>query len=477
MRKFALAVVATPCLLLAYACVDDPDPSGEPIPGFDASPQLPDSSPLPDLLDAGSDAPTEGPVTVAIVNVDGEPLANASVVFYDGDAGATALQTGADGRATHIMFPGGSITAHVTADGGKSQDAWWTVLSVAPGDVIHLGHPYGMEQPVELPVRGTVQAPPAAIVGVDRLDFDFGDCPWTGSFDGDAIYVDVARGCLDSAGNLTALFIARGEDDAPLAFAAKTAPSSDAGPIEFNVATADWQAAVPRQITFANPPAWATNLWEETYFPRAGRLYHSRYYERGTTAPIDPVPFVQPPAALTPHFLHWTELYGTQERLSFTSWRLRRTPVSADLPQDLGTFLPRVQTFTVEGTGTSPTVGVTFDGTGPTNATALARLDGFGQDDGGSEHHTRWNIVGPSTGNVALAPPPFPTELAGFTVESWTPYSVVVVQSAQVPYPLARQAAALLDDTPWSLRTVHPDVAFDIRGTEARGNFGPVLVK
>src|SRR5690606_16453744 len=135
--------------------------------------------------------------------------------------------------------------------------------------------------------------------------------------------------CVDNTGKVNALFAAHGEDGEPIAFAVKTVTPADAGAaLTVNVASGDWRAVARRQITYSNPPAWPSALAEHLHYPRAGRTYYydSEYghaYKELAEA-IEPTAFYEPPAELTPHFLHQTVLLAGEGSYGLTSWRMQR---------------------------------------------------------------------------------------------------------------------------------------------------------
>ncbi len=107
----------------AFACGDDP------------AKQFADAAPKSDAgADAAPDAPTNGPVEVTVLGAGG-PIAGATVVFQNADDSVVASAiTAANGVATQVMAPGGSVT--VIANAQSSEAA--TVLAVKPGDKIKI---------------------------------------------------------------------------------------------------------------------------------------------------------------------------------------------------------------------------------------------------------------------------------------------------------------------------------------------------
>ena len=109
----------------AFGCGDDPAKQfADAAPKSDASPGV----------DAAPDAPTNGPVEVTVVN-DAGPVAGATVVFQNADDSVVASAiTAANGVATQVMAPGGSITVIANAQANQAT----TVLAVKPGDKLQI---------------------------------------------------------------------------------------------------------------------------------------------------------------------------------------------------------------------------------------------------------------------------------------------------------------------------------------------------
>lgn len=101
--------------------------------GDEPAKQFADAAPKSDAgADAAPDAPTNGPVEVTVLGAGG-PIAGATVVFQNADdTVVTSAITAANGVATQVMAPGGSVT--VIANASSSDAA--TVLAVNPGDKI-----------------------------------------------------------------------------------------------------------------------------------------------------------------------------------------------------------------------------------------------------------------------------------------------------------------------------------------------------
>ena len=106
------------------------------------------SSDVPARVDAtavdvgpGSDAAAAGLVEVTVYYY-GALFPGASVLFLDA-TDAVVLQgiTNAQGVASAIMLPGGSVTAVLLADSGFAGQQVFTYLDVKPGDHLVVGTP------------------------------------------------------------------------------------------------------------------------------------------------------------------------------------------------------------------------------------------------------------------------------------------------------------------------------------------------
>lgn len=91
-------------------------------------------------MDAGevdADPNVRGPVTVRVVDKNGQPLAGLRVVFIDTDATVTDVTTDSAGVATGSVYPGASVTA-VRARDTNLSFSLTTVQSLVPNDTVTL---------------------------------------------------------------------------------------------------------------------------------------------------------------------------------------------------------------------------------------------------------------------------------------------------------------------------------------------------
>lgn len=404
MRK--LALLSSPVLVaaLVFACDDDSSPAATanlqdaggvdantppPQPGTDAAVQ--DSGPLP--------------VTVAVKDITGAPVANVTVVFHDATGAVlSTVPTASDGIATSTPTPTPAMATVVFGpDTTDRQVLTWT--GVEAGDVLPVVAPIPTtlaEFKVTLP--GVYDGQNGTTVG---YNVQVGDCEFNTPNLTD-ISVPVTSDCFTGAGAVLVQGHADVEhDEAVLAFTSKKGVSfaTDGGTVA--VTTEAWVAPpTDVTVTLQNPPnleatteVWFSQITNQTaFFNRTGLDENQAVFHAagGTFS-----------EAYNASVVYWED--GTTRIVG------KRVAPATAISLDAAGLPTKLTAAAVTNTATDrPTANWTGNMTGMKGG--IVRLDWYGGDD----KATHWSIVVPAntaeTGTVTA--PALPATLANIVPQA-----------------------------------------------------------
>jgi hypothetical protein len=367
-------------------------------------------------LDAGHDATPEV-VTVLVVDPDGVPVQDASVLFYEGPT-PTVVPTGSDGTASHGMIDGGAVGAPNVL-----------VMDVRNGDVVHVGPTSRGAS-----ISGVV-VPPTDIDA--SISAAFGSCmPSSVSIEDGGFAVDIGPplnryqapyGDLqvcEVGASLGATFFAA-DDTGIRSLAVKSASIIDGGSV-IDVTSADWAPASFGTESFGGAlPTGVSSVVARVDFPFASGRYS------GTGRSVLPAnaatdfSFLMPPAALSSQIIAYTALVrdGPVECFAgggqVTSIRMRRMAAATKIVDTFDGMLPLL-------VGRSLSAPLPFDAVVYCDGTVYPLPAGS----------TNLGYVGPNGG--------------------MTCYEPTIIASPQLPYSLARQYPTALADPYTLLATALP---------------------
>lgn len=487
MRKWLVLPLWASLGLVVYACDDDTtnnepkDASVDsPAPTSTMTTPQPDAG-LPDNFVPQKDAgPQSGPVTALLTTELGAPAAGMDVYFTDPDGTVTKVVTGADGKATHTMFPGGSLVANYVqitniGDGFTSTSYYLTtVIDLTPGDTIRLPRPPTSVLTSPGSISGTLANAPTLDAGAVVYGFE----PYCGGFTitpgpfPESYSFNVSTDCLEaSSGKVPLIATARSTaNSSVLALAPLLVGNPDGGTATANVAAGDWVVPTAKQMTFTGAlPSGFTGSSATVETPRNGQIYLQS--SASVQGPItSPLTYVTAPATIATVVEARSDLNGVGgpgEMLSLSHYQ--RVPVGTALAEDYGKLLPRMHDLKMAGTAAAPTFTWQVDSALPADGFGTIPLTGTHTPDGGQGISVSWSVVFPvTTSTTSLAVPALPAALlakVGPDSPTWYSNQITVGASPQAPYALAHQYPTVLSNPQSFAPQIPPNVVFDVKTT------------
>jgi hypothetical protein len=473
--------------LVAFACDDD---KGSPAPadgGTDSPAPTSTTTPLPDAdvpdtfvpkPDAG---PLPGPVSALVTDEKGAPSPGTEVYFTEPGGTVVKVLTGADGKATHTMFAGGSLTVNYIqiSQVAAPNNFLTTVAEVAPGDLVHVPAP--TNGPVGSPgqVTGTLANAPMLDGGSVSYAFEpycGGSTIAQGPFP-QAFTINLSADCVEvSTGKLPFLATARDTNGVLLAYAPVIVSNPDGGAAVANVAAGDWLVPVNKQMTFTGALAagW-TSAYAQVQTPRNGQVYLTS--STSSNAAISaPLSYATTPVTFSPNVESRSSIqqFAAGEMLSATHYQ--RIPSLVALAEDYTKFLPRIHDLKFTGT-LAPVISWQTDSPLPADGFgSMSNITGTHTPDGGTSSSVYWQIVFPvHAATTQVNVPALPPELAA-QVSPDGPWQftnqIIIGASAQAPYLLARQYPRVLSNPEQFASLVPVNVTYDLRTTSICVNCG-----
>ncbi len=487
MRKWLVLPLWASLGLVVYAC-DDKLTNNDAADASVDSPVAPTSTttaPLPDgglpdnYVPAPDSGPQAGPVTALVTNDVGAPSAGTDVYFMDPDGTVTKVATGADGKATHTMFAGGSLTANYVVNGMIAPPTYYltTVVELTPGDTIHIARNIYVPFVAAGQITGTLANAPTLDAGGISYGFEPFCSGWNivpGPFP-QAYTFDLDSTCIEpSTGKVPFIATARDlQNSSLLAYAALAVANPDGGVGNANVAAGDWLAAPHKQMTFTGAVASGfTNVNVDIATPRNGQL-HLQASTASATAITQPLDYVTPPAAFASVVQSHTVLTGYAVGDILTSTRYQRIPAANPLSEDFTKLLPRVHDFKLAGTTAAPSVQWQNDSALPADAFATVPLSGTHTPDGGQGSSVFWSVVFPvHAATTSFTAPTLPPALLAQMApdNAWYGNQIVIGASAQAPYILAHQYPTVLINPQIFAAQIPANLTFDVKTTGVCSN-------
>ncbi len=486
MRRWLVVPLWASLGLVVYACDDNPanhssnDAGADsPAPTGTMTTPIPDAG-LPDNYIAAQDSgPQAGPVTALVTTETGAPSAGTDVYFTDLDGTVTKVVTGADGKATHTMYPGGSLTANyaqVTMVGmGPPTTAYFltTVAELTPGDTIHISRAGAGVFGAAGQITGTIANAPTLDAGGVNYGLEplcgganivAGPFPQSYTFNIDATCIEIATG------KVPILATARSTNDSSvLAYAPLAVANPDGGSAVANVAAGDWLPPTTKQMTFSGalPAVW-NNVSAQIFTARNGQLY-LQASAAAATGLTQPLSYTTAPAALATTVEARSSVAGTGgagEVVHATHYQ--RVLSATSLAENYAKILPRIHDLKMAGTLSAPTVQWQNDAPLPADGFATFALTGTHLPDGGLSSSVAWQIVFPiHASTTSFNVPALPAALLAQVGPSspWFGNQITLGASAQAPYVLAHQYPAVLASPEQFAPLVPANLTFDLKTT------------
>ncbi len=486
MRKWLVLPLWASLGLVVYACDDDTTNNNAKDASVDSTaPTGTTTTPLPDAglpdnyIPAKDSGPQAGPVTALVTDDVGAPSAGTDVYFTDPDGTVTKVVTGADGKATHTMFAGGSLTANYVQNGMIAPPTYYltTVVELSPGDIIHIARNVSVGFAAAGQITGTVDNAPTLDAGSVNYGFEPFCNGWSivpGPFP-QAYTYNVATTCIEpSTGKVPFLATARDSTTSSLlAYAPLAVANPDGGVGNANVAAADWLTAPHKQMTFTGAVASGfTQVNVNIDTPRNGQLQLQASANSGT-AISQPLDYVTPPAAFASVVQSHTTLTGYAIGDILTSTRYQRIPAANALSEDFTKLLTRLHDFKLAGTIAAPSVQWQSDAALPADAFATVPLQGTHTPDGGQGSGVFWSVIFPvHAATTSFTAPTLPPALLAQMApdNAWYGNQLTIGASAQAPYALAHQYPTVLINPQLFAPQIPANLTFDVKTTSICSN-------
>lgn len=415
--------------------------------GDDGVHHLADAPPGP--IDAPvADAPTSGPVTLTITQ-GGVPRADVDVYFQNANSSLVAkVLTGADGKASAVMEPGGFVTAinpfNVLTGIALNADLR-TFAGVKPGDELQLTQERGLGTSIAV----TFTAP---IDGAALYYYLSSSCSSQTSLFTQNTNVSGEVFMYDCGGTADVLVYTEDANGQPLGYVYKPGVAvTDGGTVDFT----DAYVAIPDStFTYTNAPAALTGFELEHQQATTRGLAFSDYIFGNLTTGTGSITVKVPPitgatAINRSTFYPWSN-NGSQH---LVTWGPRAATTTIDVGAGL---LPEYLTVPAYAAGTRSFAWTA--GSAPnTPDLVIGELSASRTDANAVTTYWDWKIAAPySATSVVL--PELPTDVAQFNILATDTAEIYQLRTAKLPggYDAVRETAL---DSSWP-----PDVVVGATG-------------